>query len=200
MSSKISNPGQRLHGEEDERDLSKPKGTVESPNPIEAASLSFCSDSLRSNCARNYSLIRKDGCSSHERCFDSNFGPDTSHFQTDRSPSSGSEKQLPACACTRPGALRSSLCTWQHSPHSSCLCANKTCYLCDFDSRATTAIRSSICRLVLQDQRSAAQAGASALVASAAALILALPGRCHARHAFGAVFWDTAGRSYCSNR
>jgi len=105
--SKISNPGsQRLHSEEDERDFSKAQGTIESPKAIETASLSFGSDSLRSNCARNYSLIRKDGCSSHERCFDLNFGPDTSHLQTNSSPSSGSKKQLPACACTRPGALR----------------------------------------------------------------------------------------------
>ena len=82
------------------------QGTVESPKPIEAASLSFCSDSLRSNCARYYSLIRKDGCNSHEQCSDFNLGPDTSHFQTHSGPSSGSKKQLPACACTRSGALR----------------------------------------------------------------------------------------------
>jgi len=107
MSSKILNPeSQRLHGEKDECESSKPTGTVESPKPIETASLSFCTDSLRSNCARNHRLISKDGCSSHERCFDFNLGPDASHFQTHSSPSSGFKRQLPACACTRSGALR----------------------------------------------------------------------------------------------
>ena len=53
---------------------------------------------------------------------------------------------------------------------------------------------------MLQDRRSPAQAGASALVASAAALILALPGGLHVRHAFGAVSGVTAGRSRCLNR
>lgn len=61
--------------------------------------------------------------------------------------------------------------------------------MCDDD---LPTIRISTCHLLLQDQRTTAQAGASALVASAAALILALPGPYFTR--------DVGGARVCSAR
>lgn len=110
----------------------------------------------------------------------------------------------PRSSCLRVHALAqvpsvTSLCSWQQSRHPSCVCTNTALRSTLFHARLLP-LRPSICRLMLQDQRSPAQAGASALIASATALILALPGLCHVRHAFRAVSWDTAGRSYCLNR